>query len=215
MKRTWKQIGSLVLVLCMVLTMLPVAAFAETGEQAFDTPPPSAGGTITAFAALAANIAAQTAEPGTPENELALPGNLAATATDSDSGEAETAVPVSGWTSAPDYGGDTAGDYVFTPTLDLPDDMTLAEGVTPPTIIVTVVAEALEEAAAPLARGVAVPMDAESPTDDGTRIYANGTPVVIKEVGGTTNMYLATDTGFGTPIYEDISGYVIYRSHIH
>ena len=33
MKRTWKQIGSLVLVLCMVLTMLPVAAFAETGEK--------------------------------------------------------------------------------------------------------------------------------------------------------------------------------------
>ncbi|WP_449241111.1 InlB B-repeat-containing protein [Desulfoscipio gibsoniae] len=53
-------------------------------------------------------------------------------------------------------------------------------------------------------------MGAGGPTEDGTRIYANGTPVVVKEVSGSTNMYLAADTDFAVPVFEDISGYVIY-----
>ncbi len=51
---------------------------------------------------------------------------------------------------------------------------------------------------------------AADPTTDGTCIYANGTPAVIKEVYGTTNMYLATDTAFASPIFTNISNMFIY-----
>ena len=178
MKRTWKQIGSLILSVCMVMTMLPTTAFAETG-----TKDSGAGlgtsGEITAFAALDADIAAQTVETGTAEEELNLPTELTVTvtrtvtvttgsavtadvsgndtATDSEAQEPETqeetqkiaeeaTVDVSGWTSAPAYDGDTEGDYVFTPTLALPDGVTLATGVSAPQITVTV------GAVAPMAR---------------------------------------------------------------
>ena len=178
MKRTWKQIGSLILSVCMVMTMLPTTAFAETG-----TKDSGAGlgtsGEITAFAALDADIAAQMVETGTPEDELNLPTELTVTvtrtvtvttgsavtadvsgndiATDSEAQEPEAqeetqkiaeeaTVDVSGWTSAPAYDGDTEGDYVFTPTLALPDGVTLAAGVSAPQITVTV------GAVAPMAR---------------------------------------------------------------
>ncbi len=167
MKRTWKQIGSLLLSVCMVLTMLPTTAFAETGTKD--------SGEITAFAALAADIAAQTVDTGTQESKLNLPTELTVTvtrtvtvttgsavtadvsgndtATDSEAQEPEAqeetqeikeeaTVDVSGWTSAPAYDGDAEGDYVFTPTLALPDGVTLAAGVSAPQITVTVAAAA-------------------------------------------------------------------------
>lgn len=163
MKRTWKQIGSLLLSVCMVMTMLPTTAFAETGTKD--------SGEITAFAALAADIAAQTVDTGTQESKLNLPTELTVTvtrtvtvttgsavtadvsgndtATDSEAQEPEAqeetqeikeeaTVDVSGWTSAPAYDGDAEGDYVFTPTLALPDGVTLAAGVSAPQITVTV-----------------------------------------------------------------------------
>ena len=46
--------------------------------------------------------------------------------------------------------------------------------------------------------------------DANSRIFANGTAVVIKEVSGSTNLYLATDTSFTSPVFEDISDYFIY-----
>lgn len=51
----------------------------------------------------------------------------------------------------------------------------------------------------------------EPPSTDGTRIYANGTAVVLKkEVGGTVNMYAASDTEFLSPLFKDIGDKVIY-----
>ena len=161
MKRTAKQIGSLLLTVCMVFTLLPTMAFAKTGDVDSGVPLGTSK-TITAFAALDADIAVQTKEVGTAEDALKLPDVLDATLTEGDdtatgsdaTKETETTLAVSDWTSAPAYDGDTERDYVFTPALDLPEGLTLAEGVTLPTITVTV-GEILkaEESAAPQARG--------------------------------------------------------------
>ena len=172
MKRTWKQIGSLLLSVCMVMTMLPTTAFAETGTTDSGTGLGTSG-EITAFAALDADIAAQTVDTGTQESKLNLPTKLTVTVTrtvtvttgsavtadvsgndtamDSEAQEPvaqvetqeieeEATVDVSGWISAPAYDGDAEGDYVFTPTLALPDGVTLAAGVSAPQITVTVAA---------------------------------------------------------------------------
>ncbi len=80
MTRTWKQIGSLLLSVCMVMTMLPAVAFAEGGAKDSGALP-GTGDRITAFAALDADIALQTVEPGTEENELNLPAELTVTVT--------------------------------------------------------------------------------------------------------------------------------------
>ncbi|SKC76934.1 hypothetical protein SAMN02194393_03062 [Maledivibacter halophilus] len=44
----------------------------------------------------------------------------------------------SGWTSDQAYDGDTEGDYIFTPTLELPEGMNVAQGITTPQITITV-----------------------------------------------------------------------------
>lgn len=165
MKRTWKRIGSLLLTVCMVVTMLPTVAFAETGDVDSGVPLGTIK-TITAFAALEA----KTVETGTLEDELKLPDMLAVTLTEGDdtatgsdaTKEPETTVAVSGWTSDPAYDGNTAGDYVFTPTLALPEGLTLAAGVELPNLTVTV----QEESAAPQARGGMVPMGEAGVTID-------------------------------------------------
>ncbi|TWH57769.1 putative cell wall-binding protein [Desulfitobacterium sp. LBE] len=199
MKRKWKQIGSLILSVCMVFTMLPTMAFAETGVTDSGAPL-GVSGTITVFEKLSAEVAEQTVETGTAEDELNLPDELTvtattgaaitatvsgnATATDSEAEEPdkaepeeiETAVAVSGWTSAPAYDGDTAGDYVFTPALGLPEGLTLAEGVTLPTVTVTV----REESAAPQARDMVGPLSV-------------GTITGTMNVGGTTVSDLTQD----------------------
>lgn len=174
MTQIWKKIGSLILSVCMVVTMLPTVAFAET-----DTKDSGSGlgtsGKITAFVSLAENIAARTVESGTLENELNLPTELNATVTktvtttadsavtatvsgndtvtDSEAQEPEpqeeteeiqeeTTVDVSGWTSdpaySPAYDAEESNTYVFTPTLALPEGLTLAKGVSAPTVTVTV-----------------------------------------------------------------------------
>ena len=147
MKRTRKQIGSLLLSVCMVFTMLPTIAFAEEGVQ--DSGTSSATSEITAFADLAEDIALQEVETGTTLEELNLPSTLTVTvtteevATDSEAQETETqeetTIEVSDWTSDPTYDGNMAKDYVFTPTLDLPEGLTVKDGVTVPQITVTVV----------------------------------------------------------------------------
>ena len=50
----------------------------------------------------------------------------------------------------------------------------------------------------------------ETPTTDGSRIYANGTPVVLKEVSGVVNMYAADDTALSSPLFSDVGSKVIY-----
>ena len=166
MKRTRKQIGSLLLSVCMVVTMLPTVAFAEEGVQDSGTAPGASE--ITAFADLAEDIALQEVETGTTLEELNLPSTLTVTvttgsamtatvsgddvATDSEAQETETqeetTIDVLGWAADPDYDGDTAGDYTFTPTLTIPEGTTLADGVTAPQIAVTV-----EETAEPILSG--------------------------------------------------------------
>lgn len=116
MKRTWKQIGSLFMAVCMVLTMLPLTAFAETGgpdSGASDSGAPlGASGIITAFAELDAKVSKQTVIVGTPEDELNLPVTLAVTVAESvhtvttDSGitlqDSQTTLAVAGQTAEPD-----------------------------------------------------------------------------------------------------------------
>ena len=116
MKRTWKQIGSLFMAVCMVLTMLPLTAFAETGgpdSGASDSGAPlGASGIITAFAELDAKVSKQTVIVGTPEDELNLPVTLAVTVAESvhtvttDSGitlqDSQTTRAVAGQTAEPD-----------------------------------------------------------------------------------------------------------------
>ena len=75
MKRTWKQIGSLLISVCMVFTMLPTAASAKEGDSGA-IPGISK---ITAFADLAEDVALQKVETGTTVDELKLPNILTVT----------------------------------------------------------------------------------------------------------------------------------------
>uniref|UniRef100_UPI0028A98D54 beta strand repeat-containing protein n=1 Tax=Lacrimispora sp. TaxID=2719234 RepID=UPI0028A98D54 len=166
MKRTWKQIGSLLLSVCMVFTLLPTVAFAQTVRDSGT--PLGISGEITAFAELDTEVSQQTEETGMAEDELKLPGTLAVTvtengdetATGSDARkETQTTVKVESWTSDPVYDCNAEGVYTFTPALDLPYGITLADGVTPPTITVTLIAPV-----APVLRGAPQPMGADTPT---------------------------------------------------
>lgn len=173
MKQKWKRIGSLILSVCMVFSLLPTMAFAETSDVDSGAPL-GVSATITAFGVLSAEIAEQTVETGTAEDELDLPDELTvsvttgaavtvtvsgnATVTDSEAEEPEKAEPeevdttmdVSGWTSDPAYDGDITGVYTFTPNLALPKGLTVTEGVYAPQITVTV------GETAPMVRGGAI-----------------------------------------------------------
>ena len=160
-KRASKTL-SLFLTFCMVFTMLPTAAFAETGDVDSGVPL-GVSGIITAFADLEDDIAEQNVDIGTVKDKLKLLKELAVTvieggdtATGSDAAaETQTTVAVSHWTAEPEYNGDAAGAYTFTPVLDLPESLTLAEGLTAPTITVTM----REEITVPMAKGMAAPLD--------------------------------------------------------
>jgi Leucine-rich repeat (LRR) protein len=167
MKRTRKQIGSLLLSVCMVFTMLPTVVFAEE----VDSGSPSSTSEITAFADLTEDVALQEVETGTTLEKLNFPSTLTVTVTNVTTGSAITAtvsgdevatdseaqetktqekttIDVSNWTADSDYKGETAGDYTFTPTLTIPEGTTLADGVTAPQIKVMV-----KKAATSMARG--------------------------------------------------------------
>lgn len=184
MKRTWKRIGSLFLAFCMVFTMLPGVAFAETGDVDSGMSL-EASGTITAFTELSAETVAQSVYTGTTKDELILPKELTATITESGgdvttgsdaSKETQTTVAVDRWTADPEYDGDAEGVYTFTPALDLPDSITIAKGVTPPAITVTVG----KEAAAPVVRGGMVHMGGGITTSTELKeALENNTPATI------------------------------------
>ncbi len=214
MKQSWKRIASLLLSVCMVLTLLPTAVFAE--DEVKDSGAPiGVSGTITAFAKLTESVAARQVEIGTQEDELSLPDLLTvtvtvsddATATDSEVQEEETqemktTVSVSGWTSAPPYDGDAKGDYIFTPEFELPDGLTVAEGVALPQTIVTV--------GASMKKGSAVRGETSSEADfefwgDGVLRGYTGTDEVVtipESIGSTTVTTLGdgASTGALTPI---------------
>ncbi|MTR30842.1 hypothetical protein GMD62_00590 [Pseudoflavonifractor sp. BIOML-A14] len=119
---------------CMLLTLLPVSAFAEGGAE---NPEPM---TVTAFDPLEETVAAQTVPCGTAREALDLPDTLRATvyATAPDAAPAV----IEGVTWEPDraYEG-AAGVYAFTASAER---YICAEGVDWPVITVTV-----EEAPAP------------------------------------------------------------------
>ena len=91
----WKQIGSLFMAVCMVLTMLPITAFAETGARDPGTPL-GASGIITAFSELDTEVSEQTVQTGTPEDELNLPSALADTVAESVYAINNSALPIPG-----------------------------------------------------------------------------------------------------------------------
>ncbi|GAU78287.1 S-layer homology domain-containing protein [Fusibacter sp. 3D3] len=156
MQKMHSKFLSILLTVCMIGSMLPTVVFAEEGSQNSGTS--SSTSEITAFADLAEDVALQAVETSTTVDGLNLPSTLTVTvttgsamtatvsgddmATDSEAQETETqeetTIEVSNWIANPDYNGDTAGDYTFTPTLDIQEGTTLADDVTPPQIKVTV-----------------------------------------------------------------------------
>lgn len=120
MKRTLKQIGSLFMALCIVLTMLPMTAFAETSDKgsggSLDTSPTiatlakldseapaqtmdsgthlGAGGSITVLAGMDTDIPMRAMEPGAPGNELSLAGAQATTVSQSVYNINDLALPI-------------------------------------------------------------------------------------------------------------------------
>ena len=91
---------------------------------------PSPLSEITAFNMLETEISEQTMPVGTLLSDLALPELIFATV-----GEETAEIPVL-WTSFPDFDGDLAGTYRFTPAWS--EGYSLADGVTPPKITVTI-----------------------------------------------------------------------------
>ncbi|GLC88058.1 InlB B-repeat-containing protein [Lysinibacillus piscis] len=124
-----KQIIKILISVCMVLTMLPTMTFAEGEAQDSEV--------ITAFVDLAGDITVQTVQVGTEYTELTLPKELITTVTT----DATATIAVSKWNSSPTYDGHTAGNYIFTPTLNLPNNLTIAKDTQLPTIKVTVQAK--------------------------------------------------------------------------
>ena len=116
-----KKILSMFLVLCMVLTMLPVAVMAEEGNGLIGTK-----GEIITFIPL--DQTEKTVTEGTAMDDLELPPSLTAkvrTSFDSEAesldgsedGEAYVNIPVA-WISQPEYDKNTQGEYVFTPVIE-------------------------------------------------------------------------------------------------
>ncbi|MEW9122278.1 MAG: hypothetical protein AB2421_06145, partial [Thermotaleaceae bacterium] len=122
-----KRLLSMFLVLCMVLTMLPVSAMAQEAHRII-----GGGGEIIAFASLAQTE--KTVTVGTFLEDLELPETLTATVranfgfgmqadtnqqtvTDSVYEVILVDIPVT-WTSQPEYDMDTEGEYVFTPVIE-------------------------------------------------------------------------------------------------
>lgn len=147
MKRRWEKTGGMILAVCMVIAMLPLKAAAVTNDS---------DGAITAFQELDSRISFQAVEKGTPKTELELPDYLevcvtktppAASGSEAEKEEKELEnVEISGWDSSPAYDKDTAGEYSFTPRLNLPGGVSVKSGITWPCITVTV-----SEAARPAA----------------------------------------------------------------
>ena len=121
------------------ITVTVEAAPDLEGEPPQDTPP-AAVWTVTAFEALAEDVARQTLPQlaeGSEDEGPNLPYTLRATAYQEDEDNAQT-VTIDGvtWEADPAFDPSTPGDYVYTPAL--PEGYELAEGAVPPTITVTV-----------------------------------------------------------------------------
>ncbi|MFT3985898.1 MAG: carbohydrate-binding domain-containing protein, partial [Lachnospiraceae bacterium] len=121
MKKTVKKWGAALLCLCMLLgTLGMVPAKAET--QALQT--------IDAFVPLPDEIAIQRATVGTAQGNLHLPNTLSVTISGT-----QVNAAVASWTASPEYNPDTAGSYIFTPTLEA--GYSLAPNMTAPSVEIT------------------------------------------------------------------------------
>jgi len=140
----------------LALLLVVLIAFSQTALASAED-----GGTmvVTAFDALAEDVAIQHASAGTAQSALTLPDTLNA---DIDGG-LDTVTGVT-WQSSPAYDGDTAGTYVF--TAEIPGEYAVADGVSAPTITVAVEAVAVE------ADTVVTGMDAGVRTAPGIQLMA-------------------------------------------
>src|SRR5690554_2239055 len=106
-----KRLLSMLLALCMVLTMFPVSATAEDAHTTI-----GASGEIVAFAHLAETERAVTV--GTAMQDLQLPEILTATVLyDSEYEAILVDIPVT-WASRLEYDMDVEGEYFFTPVIE-------------------------------------------------------------------------------------------------
>ena len=121
-----KQVRRLLaLALCLIVG-IPLSVAADMPK----------GGEITAFAPLAEETAAQNVDFNTPISDLDLPEILSATVRDESETQENTVSVSVTWTPSPEYDGETAGTYTFTP--EISGEYTLAEDVSLPLITVTV-----------------------------------------------------------------------------
>ena len=121
-----RRLLALALSVVLALGMTPAIGTADTG-------PTEPGGEIITFAALSEEIANQKADRGTSREELKLPGALTATVRAAAQGQnsgsvgdfvyapvpaapATLPIPVT-WESEPEYDGQKAGIYTFTPAI--------------------------------------------------------------------------------------------------
>lgn len=190
----YRRLLAMALSIVMVLGILPVPAAAQ--ELSGGT-----NGEIIAFETLPEETATQTVPLGTSLESLDLPGTLTAVAHVATASDAETPEQDSGeqeglqeseqttqsisviWSSEPEYDGNTAGVYTFAPSVELLEGLTLADGVSAPTITVTV---AMALTLRPIMAQAASNVDTENYAFDA----GTGT-LTIKTNGGAT--------GLGTP----------------
>ncbi|MEA4993037.1 MAG: S-layer homology domain-containing protein [Oscillibacter sp.] len=190
----YRRLLAMALSIVMVLGILPVPAAAQEL-------PGGTNGEIIAFETLPEETATQTVPLGTSLESLDLPETLAAVARVATASDAETPEQDSGeqerrqeseqttqsisviWSSEPEYDGNTAGVYTFAPSVELLEGLTLADGVSAPTIIVTV---AMVLPLRPIMALAASNVDTENYAFDA----GTGT-LTIKTNGGAT--------GLGTP----------------
>ncbi len=95
MKLTVKQISCMYMVVCMVLTMMPMTAFAETSDKGFVVPL-GASGAMTAFAGLDTGVPMRTMALSTSGNEPSLSGSGATTVPQSVYALNNLALPIPG-----------------------------------------------------------------------------------------------------------------------
>lgn len=103
-------------------------------EVTEDTTPPVEKTTITSFG----EVDPIEVPYGTEEKDITLPKTLTGHYQDGD-----VTVPVTKW-ACDDYDGNTAGEYTFVPTIDLPEGYQLGEDVTAPEVTVSVYPEGIK-----------------------------------------------------------------------
>ncbi|MCI8484217.1 MAG: hypothetical protein HFH41_07740 [Lachnospiraceae bacterium] len=127
-----KKLSAILLCICLLFVSFPSESY---GSEA---PQKNAQQNISSFLPLPAEISQQTVPSGTPLEHLNLPLTLAAVCTLAEHTDPQEPITLTSitWTSEPAYDSQTPGTYVFTPVL--PENYSLAEGLSLPSISVHV-----------------------------------------------------------------------------